>query len=78
MLKGIDISYHQGNINFKKIKATNEISFIILRQGYRKTIDSKFIEYVKECKNNNIPIMVYHFIYTNNATIQENAESTVH
>ena len=77
MLKGIDISYHQGNINFKKIKATNEISFIILRQGYRKTIDSKFIEYVKECKNNNIPIMVYHFIYTNNATIQENAESTV-
>ena len=76
MLKGIDISYHQGNINFKKVK-NSKVDFIILRQGYRNTIDSKFIEYTKECKNNNIPIMVYHFIYTNNATIQENAESTV-
>lgn len=76
MLKGIDISYHQGNIDFKKVKNTKEIDFIILRQGYRKTIDSKFIEYAKECKNNNIPIMVYHFIYTDNATIKENAEST--
>jgi hypothetical protein len=31
---------------------------------------------VKECKNNNIPIMVYHFVYTNGATIKENAEAT--
>ena len=30
MLKGIDISYHQGNINFKKVK-NNKIDFIILR-----------------------------------------------
>ena len=76
MLKGIDISYHQGNIDFKKVKASNQVDFIVLRQGYRKTIDSKFIEYARECKNNNIPIMVYHFIYINNATIKENAEST--
>lgn len=30
MLKGIDISYHQGNINFKKVK-NSKIDFIILR-----------------------------------------------
>ncbi len=76
MLKGIDISYHQGNIDFKKVKNSKEVDFIVLRQGYRKAIDAKFIEYVKECKNNNIPIMVYHFIYTNGATIQENAQAT--
>ena len=76
MLKGIDISYHQGNIDFKKVKNSKEVDFIVLRQGYRKAIDAKFIEYVKECQNNNIPIMVYHFVYTNGATIKENAEAT--
>ena len=74
-IKGIDVSYWQGNINFKKV-AEDGIKFAILRQGYRKTIDSKFIEYAKGCKENNIPIMVYHFIYTDNATIQQNAQST--
>ena len=31
MLKGIDISYHQGTVDFKKIKASNEMDFIVLR-----------------------------------------------
>lgn len=31
MLKGIDISYHQGNIDFKKVKNSKEIDFIVLR-----------------------------------------------
>lgn len=74
-IKGIDISYHEGKINFQKVLEDN-IKFIIIRQGYRKTIDKKFIEYVKECKKYNIPIMTYHFIYTDGATIEENAVST--
>ena len=74
-IKGIDISYYQGNIDFRKV-AADGVKFAILREGYRATIDSKFLTYVKGCQQNNIDIMVYHFIYTNNATIQQNAQST--
>ena len=75
-IKGIDISYHQGTVDFKKV-AADDIKFVILREGYRKTIDPKFLEYVEGCKKNNLPIMVYHFIYLNGATIEENAKATV-
>lgn len=64
-LKGIDISYWQGNVDFSKVK--NEVDFVIFREGYRTTIDSKFIEYVNGAKKNNIPIHgVYHFCYAIN------------
>ena len=43
--KGMDVSYHQGTIDFKKAKKDG-IDFVILREGYRKTIDKKFLEYV--------------------------------
>lgn len=66
MKKGIDISYHQGTIDFKKVAGA--VDFVILREGYRQTTDEKFFEYVKGCKANNIPIIgVYHFSYALNA-----------
>lgn len=74
-IKGIDISYYQENVDFKKV-AQDGIKFAVLRQGYRNTIDSQFLKHVKGCKQNNIDIMVYHFIYTNRATPKQNAEST--
>ena len=66
MKKGIDISYYQGTIDFKKVAGA--VDFVILREGYRQTTDAKFFEYVKGCKANNIPIIgVYHFSYALNA-----------
>nr|WP_297883992.1 GH25 family lysozyme [uncultured Blautia sp.] len=66
MMKGIDISYWQGDINFSKVKSSG-IDFAILRSSYRKTADPKFYEYVNGCKKNNIPIIgTYHFIYALN------------
>lgn len=66
MQKGIDISYWQGTVDFEKVKADG-IEFAILRSSYRKTIDTKFLEYVKGCKANDIPVLgVYHFIYALN------------
>lgn len=63
MKKGIDISYHQGNVNFKKVKADG-IDFVILRSSYGQTLDKKFISYAENCKKNNLDILgVYHFIY---------------
>ena len=65
-LKGIDISQWQGNVDAKKIK-TSGINFVILRQGYRKTIDKYFITNVRKFKQAGIPIHgVYHFAYALN------------
>lgn len=66
MKKGIDISYHQGDIDFSKVKSSG-IEFVILRSSYRQATDKKFAEYVKGCDENDIPILgVYHFIYALN------------
>lgn len=73
MKKGIDISYWQGEVNFAKV--AQNIDFIILREGYRKTMDSRFLEYVRGCKEHGIPVDgVYHFCYaTSSAGAREEA-----
>ena len=61
-LKGIDVSYFQGDINYQQ--TANDIDFVIIREGYRKTVDKKFFEYVKGFQAAGVPIQgVYHFIY---------------
>lgn len=64
MKKGIDISKWQGSINFGEVKREG-IEFVILREGYGlKTTDKKFLKYVKDCREVNMPIHgVYHFSY---------------
>lgn len=65
--KGIDISKWQGDVDFSKV--ARNVDFVILREGYRKTIDDKFLQYVSGCKKNSIPIHgVYHFCYATSAT----------
>lgn len=75
-IKGIDVSYWQGTIDWAKVKAAG-IRFAVIREGYRKTIDEKFIENVKGATAQGLTVMVYHFIYTDGASIKENAQSTV-
>lgn len=74
-LEGIDISKWQGKVDFSKVKMA--VDFAILREGYRKAIDQKFIEYVKGCNDNGIQIPgVYHFIYAlsvNDAVTEANS-----
>ena len=48
MMKGIDISKWQGSIDFSKV--TRNVEFVILREGYRKAVDERFLEYVAGCK----------------------------
>ena len=65
-LKGIDISVHQGNVDFNKVKSDG-IQFLILRSGFAKTVDRMFHTYVKGAKAAGIPIYgVYHFSYALN------------
>lgn len=72
--KLLDISFWQDTLDFAKIKKAGYDN-IILRAGYRTTIDSKFKEYATACKKNNINIVaVYWFIYaTNLAEVKANA-----
>lgn len=64
--KGIDVSVWQGAIDAVKIKNSG-IEFVIMREGYRQTVDKRFFENVKKCQETGIEIPgVYHFIYALN------------
>lgn len=63
MTRGIDVSKHQGKIDWAKVKASG-IKSAIIRAGYgRTTKDSYFEKNVQGCIENNIPFGVYWFIY---------------
>jgi len=61
MFKGIDISVHNGIIDFEKVK--KEIDFVMIRAGYWRTVDSMFHQNIQECTRLNIPVGVYWFCY---------------
>lgn len=68
MIKGIDISEHNGNVDMKKIKEDG-IEFIILRLGYGKNqsqIDKNFKTNYEKAINSNIPVGVYLYSYATN------------
>ena len=62
---GCDISHHQGNVDFSKLK--HEVDFVILKLGGSDTRDgkmykdNKFDTYYNECKKNGIPVGCYWF-----------------
>ena len=62
MLKGIDVSHHQGEIDWTKVKA----DFAIIRAGYGKYAyqeDPEFSENVKGACSAGIPVGVYWYSY---------------
>lgn len=66
-MKGIDVSEHNGKIDWKKVKS--EINFAILRIGWignkqNHTLDKTFEYNYNECKKYNIPIGIYVFNYS--------------
>ena len=68
-MKGIDVSQHNGNIDWNKVKPN--IDFAILRLGWignhqNHTIDTRFEHYYSECIRLKIPVGVYIYNYTTN------------
>lgn len=66
---GIDVSQHNGNINWEEVR--NHIDFAILRLGWignknNHTLDTQFERNYNECKRLGIPIGVYVYCYSNN------------
>lgn len=81
--KGIDLCYHQGNIDWQAVKASG-IDFIIPRCGWDvdcdgKWVDPKFVEYVHGAQAAGISVPgVYHFIYAHDErTAIENASCAI-
>lgn len=79
MKKGIDVSSHQGLIDWGKVK--NEIDFAIIRLGYGDNIDkqddNQFINNVNGCINNDIPFGVYIYSYAKNLAGSESIQSEI-
>ena len=81
MLRGIDVSQHQGNIDWNAVK--NEVDFVILRLGWignknNHTLDTRFEQYYNNCKQLGIPVGVYVYNYCISETaVQSGASWTV-
>ena len=64
-LKGIDVSYHNGSINWKQVSEAG-IDFAIIRAGYGTIVDKKFVSYIKAAKAAGMPVGIYWFSYALN------------
>ena len=68
--RGIDVSEHQGIIDWERVKASGKVDFAIIRAGYGKEIsqvDKQFERNYSECKRLNIPVGAYWYTYTTTA-----------
>lgn len=61
-VKGIDVSEHNGVIDWEKVKASG-VGFAMLRAGYGLTADKRFARNATECTRLGIPFGVYWFSY---------------
>lgn len=62
-IKGIDISSHQGKVDFNKVKKDG-VKYIIPRSSFADVADNRFLEYVKGAKRAGIEVKgVYVFSY---------------
>ena len=77
-VKGIDVSRHNGKIDWAKVKAAG-VKFAILRAGYGRLAsqkDSKFEEYYAACIKNGIKVGAYWYSYaTSAAEAKQEAEA---
>lgn len=64
-MKGIDVSVHNGNIDWQKVKSSG-IDFAILRAGYGRELsqkDARFEENYRNAKAAGIPVGAYWYSY---------------
>lgn len=62
MLNGIDVSRHQGQIDWEKVKPN--IDFAIIRAGFgANNVDAKAVYNMDQCERLGIPFGVYWFSY---------------
>jgi len=71
MLSGIDVSKHNGTINWKSVKPSG-FDFAMIREGYGVSspnqVDSRFHENIKNAQKAGIYCGVYHYSYAVSTT----------
>ena len=79
MKYGIDVSEHNPFTEKQYAAIANSIDFVILREGYRQTMDKLVATHVNGFKKNGVPIIgFYHFIYAlDNASAKKEAQSCI-
>ena len=73
-IKGIDVSYYQKNVDYKKVKKSG-IDFVLIRAGYGKYIsqkDSEFEKHYKNAKDAGLKVGAYWYSYA--STVDEAKE----
>lgn len=69
--QGIDVSYHNGKINWEEVKNSGQVDYAILRCGYGQDLvnqdDSTWAYNASECERLGIPYGVYLYSYATNA-----------
>ena len=72
--KGIDVSEHQGYIDWAQVKASG-VDFVIIRCGYGNNYsnqdDKQWIANVRGCVDNDIPFGVYLYSYAQNVSMAQ-------
>lgn len=66
MLNGIDVSKHNGTIDWAAVKASGKVDFAILRAGYGKSVTQRDVQFERnyaEAKAAGIPIGTYWYSY---------------
>ena len=67
-IRVIDVSAHQGTIDWKTVKQSNKVDAVILRLGYSVGfVDNFFLKNKQELERLGIPYSVYLFSYAENA-----------
>ncbi len=67
---GIDVSKHQGTIDWARVKASGKVDFAIIRAGLGKLAsqkDTRFEEYYKCAKSVGVPVGAYWYSYAMSA-----------
>ena len=66
-MRGIDVSYANGPIDWAKVKKSGLVDFAIIRSTFGSDLpsqmDSYFFQNASGCVKNNIPFGTYHFAY---------------
>lgn len=79
--KGIDVSKHNGSVDYNAVKKAGHGDFVIIRCGvggdFANQDDTKFIENVKACEKLSIPYGIYLYSYAMNVeqAISESAHA---
>ena len=61
MITGIDVSHHQGEINWAEVAKDPKVQFAIIRSGHGVKEDRQFQRNWKEAQGKGIVLGVYHY-----------------